>query len=45
MFWKTDLIDTNTEIHFLPVDEIHTHALSRNTKHLRLDSRVCFYIW
>ena len=23
---------TNTEIHFLPVDESHTHALSRNTK-------------
>ena len=21
VFWKTDRIDTNTEIHFLPVDE------------------------
>ena len=34
---------TNTEIHFLPVDESHTHALSRNTKHLRLDGQVCFF--
>ena len=41
--WKTDRIDTNTEIHFLPVDESHTHALSRDTKHLRLDGQVCFY--
>ena len=43
VFWKTDRIDTNTEIHFLPVDENHTHALSRDTKHLRLDGQVCFY--
>ena len=43
VFWKTDRIDTNTEIHFLPVDESHTHALSRDTKHLRLDGQVCFY--
>ena len=42
-FWKTDRIDTNTEIHFLPVDESHTHALFRDTKHFRLDGRVCFY--
>ena len=42
-FWKTNRIDTNTEIHFLPVDESHTHALFRDTKHLRLDGRVCFY--
>ena len=35
---------TNTEIHFLPVDESHTHAVSRDTKHLRLDtfSGSCF---
>ena len=26
-FVKTDLMGTNTEIHFLPVDESHTHAL------------------
>ena len=36
-------MDTNTEIHFLPVDESHTHALFRDTKHLRLDGWVCFY--
>ena len=36
---------TNIEIHFLPVDECHTHAPSRNTKHLRLDGQVCFYRW
>ena len=34
---------TNTIIHFLPVDECHTHALSRDTMHLRLDGQVCFY--
>ena len=43
VFWKTDRMDTNTEIHFLLVDESHTHALFRDTKHLRLDGRVCFY--
>ena len=43
VFWKTDCMDTNTEIHFLPVDESHTHALFRETKHLRLDGQVCFY--
>ena len=36
-------MDTNIEIHFLPVDKSHTHALFRDTKHLRLDGRVCFY--
>ena len=29
-------------IHFLPVDKSHTHALSRDTKHLSLDGQVCF---
>ena len=43
VFWKTNCIDTSTEIHFFPVDESHTHALFRDTKHLRLDGRVCFY--
>ena len=43
VFWKTNRIDRNTEIHFLPVDESHTHALFRDTKHSRLDGRVCFY--
>ena len=33
-FAKTDLLDTYTGIHFLPVDNSHTHALSRDTKHL-----------
>ena len=27
----------------LSVDESHTHALSRDTKHLRLECQVCFY--
>ena len=42
VFWKTDHVVTNTEIHFLPVDESHTRALSRDTKHLSLDGQVCF---
>ena len=41
-FAKTDLMGANTEIHFLPVDESHTYALSRDTKHLRIDGQVCF---
>ena len=45
VFWKTDRMVTNTEIHFLPVDECHTHALSRDTMHLRRDGQVCFYRW
>ena len=43
VFWKINRMDTNTEIHFLPVDESHTHALFRDTEHLRLDGQVCFY--
>ena len=42
-FAKTDLMGTNIEIHFLSVDESHTHALSKDTKHLRLDGQVCFF--
>ena len=42
-FWKTDRIDRSTEIHVLPVDKSHTHALFRDTKFLRLDGQVCFY--
>ena len=42
-FAKTDLMGTNIEIHFLPVDKSHTHALSRDTKHSRLDGQVCFF--
>ena len=41
-FAKTDLMGTNTEMHFLCVDESHTHALSKDTKHLRLDGRSTF---
>ena len=44
-FAKTDLMGTYTEIHFLSVDESHTHALSKDTKHLRFDGQVCFYRW
>ena len=33
-FAKTDLMGINTEIHFLSVDESHTHVLSKDTKHL-----------
>ena len=43
VFWKTDLMITNIEIRFLPVDKCHTHALSRDTMHLRLDGQVYFY--
>ena len=46
-FAKTDLMGTNSEIHFLPVDESHTHVLSRDlhtlSMHLRLDGQVCFF--
>ena len=34
------LIVTNIEIHFLPVDESHTYALSRDIKHVSLDGQV-----
>ena len=27
----------------MPADKSHTHALSRDTKHLRLDGQVCFF--
>ena len=42
VFWKTDRMDTNTEIHFLSVYGSHTHALFRDTKHLRLDGGSAF---
>ena len=44
-FAKVDLMGTNTEIHFFPVDKSHTHALFKDTKLLRLDSQVCFFRW
>ena len=40
-FAETDLMSTNT----LPVDVSHTHALSRDTKHLIIDGQVCFFRW
>ena len=40
---KTDFVGTNTEIHFLPANESHTHALSKDTKHFRIDGQVCFF--
>ena len=43
VFWKTDRMVTNTEIHFMPVDECHTHALPRDTLHSRMVGQVCFY--
>ena len=43
VFWKTDRMVTNTEIHFMPVDECHTHALPRDTMHLRIVGQVYFY--
>ena len=54
MFINTHNIHTNTSMYVqiilvllhqpvLCVDETHTHALFRDTKHLRLDGRVCFY--
>ena len=42
-FAKTDLMGTNTETHFLPVDKSRTHALFRDTKQLRLRDQVCFF--
>ena len=47
VFWKIDLKDTNTEILFLPVDDSHTHALSKNqaleTRWLGLLLQVAFF--
>ena len=31
---------TNTKVHFLSVDKSHTHALPKDTKHLRLDGHA-----
>ena len=40
---KTGLINTSTDIHFLPVCESCTHALYRNINYLIIDGPVCFY--
>ena len=50
-FAKTNLIGTYiyiyiyiyTEIYFLSVDKSHIHALSKDSKHLRLDVQAFFY--
>ena len=39
VFWKTDHLDTTTEIHLLPVRDRHTHALYIQ-KHQALDNRL-----
>ena len=38
VFWKTDHIDTNNEIHFLLVDKSHTHACTIQ-RHQALETR------
>ena len=38
VFWKTDRMVTNTEIHFMPVDECHTHALENSWPGLLLQA-------
>ena len=43
IFGKIDHLCVSIEIHFLPVRESYTHALSRNTKYLTIDGQVCFY--
>ena len=32
VFWKTDLKNANTEVHFLPVDESHTESVDSETR-------------
>ena len=43
IFGKIDHLRASTEIHFLPIQERHVHALSRNTNCLTIDGQVCFY--
>ena len=38
VFWKTDRMDTNTEIHFLPVDEPVPHSCTIQ-RHQALETR------
>ena len=42
-FTKTVLIGTRNEIHFIADYEIYTLALPKNTKHIAIDSQVCFH--
>ena len=41
VFWKTDHLDTRTEIHLLPVCDRHTHALDNRLPGLLL--QTAFY--
>ena len=43
IFGKINHLHASNEIHFLPVQERYTHALSRNTNCLTIDGQVCFY--
>ena len=43
IFGKINHLHASTEIHFLPVQVRHIHALSRNTNCLTIDGQVCFY--
>ena len=40
---KSGLIATTTDIPFLLVRESCTHALTKNTKYLVIDGKVCFH--
>ena len=42
-FMKTVLIGTRNEIHFIVDYEAYTLALPKNTKHIAIDSQVCFH--
>ena len=42
-FTKTVLIGTRNEIHFIADYETYTLALPENTKHIAIDSQVCFH--
>ena len=43
-FTKTDLMGTNTEIHFLYIDETHSCTIQRHQA-LETTGQVCFYRW
>ena len=42
-FTKAVLIGTRNEIHFIADYETYTLALPTNTKHIAIDSQVCFH--
>ena len=45
IFGKIDHLCTSTEIYLLPVRESYINALSKNTKYLIIDDKICFYRW